>query len=81
MTKYTPYMPDVLRILNKITSHYTYNYALLTKKKVKMAGRWTQCQSIAGLRPNIVLYKMKITDTHLYTGLVKKDGVKQLFLS
>ena len=26
-------------------------------------------------------YKMLITDTYLLTGLVKKDGVKQLFLS
>ena len=51
MPKYTPYIPDGLQILNKITSHYTCNYALLTKKKVKMAGHWTQCQSIAGLHP------------------------------
>lgn len=31
-------MPDGLQILNKITSHYTCNYALLTKKKVKWLG-------------------------------------------
>ena len=42
-------MPHGLQILNKITSHYTCNHALLTKNKVKMAGHWTQRQSIAGL--------------------------------
>lgn len=48
MPKYTPYMPDGLQILNKITLHYTCNYVLLTKKKVKMAGHWSQCQPLQG---------------------------------
>ena len=44
---------QMLQILNKITLHYACNYVLLTKNKVKMAGHWTQCQSIAGLHPAV----------------------------
>ena len=57
-------MPDGLQILNKITSHYTCNYALLTKKKVKMAGHWTQCQSIAGLSPAVQNVNYRYLFTH-----------------